>query len=281
MQFIYAIILGIIEGITEFLPISSTGHLILFGRWLPLEPKEFANAFMIIIQLGAILSVIVLYWNRLNPFKLNLATGQTNLKGRLSDAWDNRDKSILRLWAKVIIAVLPAAVLGFLLDDWIDAKLFSWKVVVAMLIVWGTIIIAIEKKNPTPVWIPKVSNISYKMAFVIGLFQCLAMVPGTSRSAATVMGGILLGVSRTAAAEFSFFLAIPTMLGATLLKLIKLGSGFSFVQWMVILVGFLVSFLVAYLVIKKFMEYIKSHDFIPFGIYRIILGIIILIFSIV
>lgn len=276
MQFIYAIILGIIEGLTEFLPVSSTGHLILVEKIFSLEPPEFARAFMVIIQLGAILSVVVIYWSRLWPFHKKDWQGE-GLKQKFQNLWTYREAPITRLWLKIIVGVLPAGILGFLLDDWIDAHLFSWKVVAIMLIVWGVIIILVERKNPTPTWVHHVNQISFRMALAIGIWQCLAMIPGTSRSAATIMGAMIMGVSRTAAAEFTFFLAIPTMLGATILKLAKLGTTFTGVEWLTLAIGFIVSFVVAYLVIKKFMDYIKQHDFQVFGYYRIILGTVVIL----
>lgn len=280
MDFIKAIILGIIEGMTEFLPVSSTGHLILAEKLIPLTPASFSNAFMVIIQLGAILAVVALYWQRLYPFSKQRALAlQEEADEEVSTAkalWNTRDLRTMKLWKKVIVGVIPAGVLGFLFDDYIDAKLFKWQVVVAMLIIWGVIIIVIERRNKKP-WVHYVDQLSYRMAFAIGLWQCLAMVPGTSRSAATVMGAVLMGVSRTAAAEFSFFLAIPTMFGATLLKIVKIGMSFSLTQWLIILVGFIVSFIVAMLVIRKFMSYIKEHTFIPFGYYRIALAIVVTI----
>lgn len=280
MEFLKVILLGIVEGVTEFLPISSTGHLILVSEILKLHSKSFENAFSVIIQLGAILAVLLLYWRKLNPLakeKLseNLIENKTELS--LSDRWQLRDRKTMRLIAKIIIGFLPAAVLGFLFDDLIDKYLFSPTVVAITLIVYGFVIIIMENKKKNNFKYEDIDEIKVKDALKIGFFQCLAMVPGTSRSAATIIGGMALGCNRTTAAEFSFFLAIPTMLGATTLKIIKNGVGFSLYEWSLILVGFIVSFIVAYAVITKFMGYIQKHDFKVFGIYRIVLGVVVMV----
>lgn len=274
------LILGIVEGLTEFLPISSTGHLILFGKFIELSPKEFSNAFFVIIQLGAILSVLYLYFNDLNPigkYKIQEKVGDKYKSLSLKDKWELRDMPTMRLLAKIIIGFLPAAVLGFLFDDLIDKYLFNEVTVAIALIFYGIIIILMEKKNKDSNFkYSDLDDISLKTAFFIGVFQCLAMVPGTSRSAATIIGAMLLGCSRTSAAKFSFYLAIPTMLGATALKVIKIGISFSLLQWFLIIVGGIVSYIVALIVIKKFLSYIRNNDFTYFGIYRIILGILVL-----
>lgn len=274
------LILGIVEGLTEFLPISSTGHLILFGKFIELSPKEFSNAFFVIIQLGAILSVLYLYFNDLNPigkYKIQEKVGDKYKSLSLKDKWKLRDMPTMRLLAKIIIGFLPAAVLGFLFDDLIDKYLFNEVTVSIALIFYGIIIILMEKKNKDSNFkYNDLDDISLKTAFFIGVFQCLAMVPGTSRSAATIIGAMLLGCSRTSAAKFSFYLAIPTMLGATALKVIKIGISFSLWQWSLIIVGGIVSYIVALIVIKKFLSYIRNNDFTYFGIYRIILGILVL-----
>ena len=274
------LILGIVEGLTEFLPISSTGHLILFGKFIELSPKEFSNAFFVIIQLGAILSVLYLYFNDLNPigkYKIQEKVGDKYKSLSLKDKWKLRDMPTMRLLAKIIIGFLPAAVLGFLFDDLIDNYLFNEVTVSIALIFYGIIIILMEKKNKDSNFkYNDLDDISLKTAFFIGVFQCLAMVPGTSRSAATIIGAMLLGCSRTSAAKFSFYLAIPTMLGATALKVIKIGISFSLWQWFLIIVGGIVSYIVALIVIKKFLSYIRNNDFTYFGIYRIILGILVL-----
>lgn len=274
------LILGIVEGLTEFLPISSTGHLILFGKFIELSPKEFSNAFFVIIQLGAILSVLYLYFNDLNPigkYKIQEKVGDKYKSLSLKDKWKLRDMPTMRLLAKIIIGFLPAAVLGFLFDDLIDKYLFNEVAVSIALIFYGIIIILMEKKNKDSNFkYNDLDDISLKTAFFIGVFQCLAMVPGTSRSAATIIGAMLLGCSRTSAAKFSFYLAIPTMLGATALKVIKIGISFGLWQWFLIIVGGIVSYIVALIVIKKFLSYIRNNDFTYFGIYRIILGILVL-----
>ncbi len=264
MEFILilkAVLLGIVEGITEFLPISSTGHMILADEFIKLSSdKSFTTAFEIIIQLGAILSVVVIYFNKLWPFSGN----------------SEEKKAKWLLWAKVIVAVLPAVILGFGFHKVIEEKLFNPLTVASALIFYGIVIIIMEtfrKKSPA---ITDVADVTFKIALLIGLFQCLAMMPGTSRSAATIIGALLLGLSRPAAAEFSFFLAIPTMAGASLLKIVKNGLSFNAGQWGIIAIGFVVSFLVAWLVIKLFINYIQKHDFKVFGYYRIILGIIVL-----
>lgn len=287
IDFIKVLILSIVEGVTEFLPVSSTGHLILVNQFVKLEPEGFSNAFNIIIQLGAILSVVVIYFKRLNPWdrekteryfprnydKLN---GQSRFYFRLT----HPDKKTIELWKRVIVGILPAMVLGLLFDDFIDEHLFNPMVVATMLLVWGLIIIFVEKRNKKDKGFrhDNIAMVSYKTVLAIGFFQTLAMIPGTSRSAATIMGAMILGLSRSAAAEFSFFLAIPTMLGATFLKVVKNFGGFTAYQWLLIFLGMVLSFLVAYFVIKKFMAYIRNNDFIPFGIYRIILAIIVFVY---
>ena len=282
VDFIKVLILSLVEGITEFLPVSSTGHLILVNQFVKLEPEGFSNAFNVIIQLGAILSVVVLYFERLNPWtksKIRLPKNYEELN-RQSKAYfilSHPDKKTINLWFKVIVGVLPAMVLGLLFDDLIDQYLFNPMTVAAMLLLWGLIIILIEKKNKNTKY-ESLADLPYTTALLIGFFQCLAMVPGTSRSAATIIGAMILGLSRSAAAEFSFFLAIPTMLGATLLKLVKNLGGFSGNQWCLILIGMVLSFIIAFVVIKKFLAYVKKHDFIPFGIYRIVLAVVVFVY---
>ncbi|MDD7463209.1 MAG: undecaprenyl-diphosphate phosphatase [Anaerococcus sp.] len=287
LDILKVLILSIVEGVTEFLPVSSTGHLILVNEFVKLQPEGFANAFSVVIQLGAIISVVVLYFARLNPWDREKTEkyfpkkyDKLNKQSRFYFRLTHPDPSTMELWKRVIVGILPAMVLGLLFDDLIDQYLFSPMVVATMLLVWGLIIIFVEKKNKASkkAKIDNINMVSYKTILLIGFFQTLAMVPGTSRSAATIIGGMVLGLSRSAAAEFSFFLAIPTMFGATLLKVVKNFGGFTGYQWGLILLGSILSFLVAYVVIKKFMAYIKKHDFIPFGIYRIILSIIVFIY---
>ena len=292
LDIVKVIILSVVEGITEFLPISSTGHLILVNQFIGLKPQEFANAFMVVIQLGAILAVVAIYFEKLNPF------GKSKLKyGKYPNAieemhgykkivnkvyyWFNNNKTV-SLWMKIIVAAIPAAVLGLLFDDYIDSLLFYPIPVGIALIVYGIIIIIMEKRNEQldSFKTNDVFNVSYQTALFIGFFQVLAMWPGTSRSAATIIGAMILGLNRKSAADFSFFLAIPTMFGATLLKLIKI-SGLTLTQWSLISLGVVLSFYVAYVVIKKFLSYIQKHDFKVFGYYRVVLGIVVLLYFLV
>lgn len=290
LDLIKVFILSIVEGVTEFLPVSSTGHLILVNEFVKLEPEKFANAFNVIIQLGAILSVVVLYFRKLNPWDFEktqkyFPKNYENLNGQSKVYYRliHPHKETMDLWKRVIIGVIPAGVLGLLLDDIIDAYLFNPMVVALMLFLWGIGIILLEKKNKNEnkERIDNLSLISYKTAFFIGCFQVLAMIPGTSRSAATIIGAMILGLSRSASAEFSFFLAIPTMLGATLLKVIKNVSGFSGYEWILIIIGMILSFIVAYIVIKKFISYVQKNDFIIFGKYRIGLAIIVFLYFLI
>lgn len=284
IDIIKVVILSIVEGLTEFLPISSTGHLIIIDRFLKLSPKAFSNAFSVIIQLGAILSVVYLYFDDLNPIaksKLVPRLGEENFKVMsLKEKFKFRDLKTMRLLAKIIVGFLPAAVLGFLFDDLIDKYLFNEITVSVALIFYGIIIIIIESvyKNKAFKY-ETIDDIDMKTIILIGFFQCLAMVPGTSRSAATIIGAMLLGASRTSAAKFSFYLAIPTMLGASALKVLKIGLSFSIWQWFLILLGSVLSFIVALIVIRKFISYIRNNDFRYFGVYRIILGILVLSIS--
>ena len=256
-----AVILGIIEGITEFLPISSTGHLIIAEKFINLSQNpSFVASFQVIIQLGAILSILVLFWKKLFPF------GQG----------EEHCKKTLNLWLLVIVGVIPAAILGFLFDDFIEEKLFSPLIVADALVFYGIILILVENRKKPQIKIADVNLIPIKFAIAIGFFQCLAMVPGTSRSAATIIGGLLLGLSRAAAAEFSFFLAIPTMFGASLLKIVKNGLSFTSFEIVLIAVGFVVSFVSAFAVVKFLMCYISKNDFTVFGYYRIILGVVVM-----
>lgn len=262
---IKTIILGIIEGITEWLPISSTGHLILADEFIKMNMSDaFMEMFNVVIQLGAIMAVVVLYFHKLNPF---------------SPRKNRKEKGdTIILWTKVVLAVVPAAVIGILMDDWLDAHLYNPPVVAAMLIIYGILFIIIENKNKKNRRRPMddLERLSYPMAFVIGIFQVLALIPGTSRSGATILGGILIGCSRTVATEFSFFLGIPVMFGASLLKILKFGFHFTMVEATVLITGMLVSFLVSIIAIKFLLGYIKKNDFKAFGVYRIILGILVI-----
>ena len=269
IEILKAILFGIVEGITEWLPVSSTGHLILLDEVIRLDvTPEFYEMFQVVIQLGAILAVILLFFHKLWPFSPKKT--------------EQERKNTWLLWFKVIVAVLPSAVLGLLLDDWLDAHLYTFPVVGLMLIVYGVGFILIERRNGKRVaGIADVHAIDYKTALLIGAFQCLALIPGTSRSGATILGALVLGVSRAAGAEFSFFLAIPTMLGASALKLVKYlleGMVPSGLEIGILLTGCVVSFLVSVLVIRVLMDFVRKRSFAPFGIYRIALGAAVLIY---
>lgn len=269
LELLKAVLFGIVEGITEWLPISSTGHMILLDQLVKLKvSEEFYEMFQVVIQLGAILAVVLLFFHKLNPFSPKKSPKARN------QTW--------QLWFKVVAAVIPSAVLGLLLDDWMEAHLYNYVVVAIALIVYGVAFLYLEQGNGRIApRIKSVHAIDYKTALLIGAFQCLSLIPGTSRSGSTILGAILLGVGRSAGAEFSFFLAIPTMVGASGLKLVKfLASGVSVtgVEIGVLVVGCLVSFLVSFLVIKALMDYVRNHSFRVFGIYRIALGIVVLIY---
>ncbi len=255
-----AIILGIVEGITEFLPISSTGHLILVNRLVGFT-GSFANMFDIIIQLGAILSVVVYFWWRINPFSSRKTTEEK------TETWD--------LWKKTMVAVIPALLIGGTISKVVEDALFNPLTVAVALVIGGFIIIMVENRDKLNT-INSIASLNYKTAFFIGLIQCLAMIPGTSRSAATIIGAMLLGTSRSVAAEFSFFLAIPTMIAASAYSFLKANASLSTSEWQILSVGFVVSFLVAWAVIAAFMNYIRKRDFKPFGYYRIIVGLAVL-----
>ncbi len=269
IEILKSILYGIVEGITEWLPISSTGHMILLEEIMPMNVSEsFWSMFLVVIQLGAILAVVVLYWNKIFPFKKNKEGKNTSVK------------SIWILWSKILVATIPAAIIGLALDDWIDAHLYNGFVVAVMLILVGVAFIYIENRNkdmrPS---VNSLSALSYKDALIIGLFQVVAAVlPGTSRSGATIIGGLMIGVSRAVAAEFTFFLAIPVMFGASLLKLVKFGFAFSVLEFFILVIGMVVAFVVSIFVIRFLMSYIKKHDFKVFGWYRIVLGAFVLIF---
>lgn len=259
------VILGIVEGITEWLPISSTGHLILVDEFINLNVSGvFKEMFDVVIQLGAIMAVVVLYFHKLNPLSPKKNRAQKH--------------DTMVLWYKVIIAVLPAAVIGILFDDAIHDRFFNPMVVAATLIIYGILFIVIENHNERSRRreMNSLKGLTYRMAFIIGVFQVLSLIPGTSRSGATIVGGILIGCSRTVAAEFSFFLGIPVMFGASLLKIVKFGFAFTGTELIVLAVGMIVSFLVSIVAIKFLMGYVKRHDFKAFGVYRIILGVLVI-----
>lgn len=269
LEIIKAIILGIVEGVTEWLPVSSTGHMILVDEFLKLNvSKEFMEMFLVVIQLGAILAVILLYWKKIFPFNF--------------DNGVKVEKDTIIMWVKILIACVPAAIVGLLWDDYLNALFYNPTTVAIMLILFGILFIVIENynkgKNPK---INSLTEITYTVAVMIGLFQLIAAVfPGTSRSGATIVGALLIGVSRTVATEFTFFLAIPVMLGASALKLVKFGLKTGFVmtgsELTILLVGMIVAFIVSILAIKFLMSYIKNNDFKVFGWYRIVLGILVL-----
>ena len=266
-EILKAILFGIVEGVTEWLPVSSTGHMILLDEFIHLNVSEaFYEMFQVVIQLGAILAVILLFFHKLNPFSPQKSEAQKK------DTW--------QLWFKVIVAVLPAAVLGVLLDDWMDEHLYNYVVVAITLVLYGVAFILMEKRNENRTMkVTNVYEIDYRTAVLIGCFQCLSLVPGTSRSGSTILGAILLGVSRPVGAEFSFFLAIPVMLGASALKVLKFlleGVSATGLEISVLLVGCVVSFIVSVLVIKALMEYVRKRSFSVFGVYRIVLGALVL-----
>ena len=266
IEVIKAIILGIVEGITEWLPISSTGHMILVEEFIKFDASEvFMEMFRVVIQLGAIMAVVLLYFHKLNP----LAPSKT-LKQK---------KDTMEIWFKVIIGVLPAAVLGILFDDWFDENFYNYQTVAVTLIIYGILFIIIENKNKRkPAKIRSFKELSYKTALAIGFFQVLSLVPGTSRSGATILGAIILGTSRNIAAEYSFFLSIPVMFGASVLKLAKFGIEFTNLELTVLLTGMIVAFIVSLIAIRFLIRYIKNNDFKAFGWYRIILGILVLVY---
>ncbi|MDF2871993.1 MAG: uppP [Anaerocolumna sp.] len=271
LEILKVIFYGIVEGITEWLPISSTGHMILVEKVMPLNvSSEFMEMFRVVIQLGAIFAVLVLYWNKIFPFQLK-----------------DKNKSIIKMdimnmWFKIVVAIIPAGVIGTLWDDDIDRMFYNYVTVAVTLIIYGILFIFIENRNKRGNFkITSLHQITYQTAIIIGLFQVLALIPGTSRSGATILGAILIGVSREIAAEFTFFLAIPVMFGASLIKMLKFGFDFSGNEILVLVLGMLSAFVVSIIAIKFLMGYIKKHDFKAFGIYRIVLGILVLAYFLV
>ncbi|MBE5988346.1 undecaprenyl-diphosphatase [Lacrimispora xylanisolvens] len=266
IEILKVIVLGIVEGFTEWLPISSTGHMILVDEIIHLnQPDSYKNMFLVVIQLGAILAVVVLYFDRLNPFSPRKKAAQK--------------KATFILWSKIILACLPAAVIGILVDDILDKYLMNGYVVAATLIIYGVLFLVIENRNKYRNFeVQKVGEISYQTALYIGLFQLLSLIPGTSRSGSTILGAMILGCSRAASAEFSFFLGIPVMFGASLLKIVKFGFNFSGAQVFYLILGMVVAFAVSVYAIKFLMGYIRQHDFKFFGYYRIVLGAIVLLY---
>ncbi|WP_075877174.1 undecaprenyl-diphosphate phosphatase [Merdibacter massiliensis] len=272
IELIKSILYGIVEGITEWLPISSTGHMILLEEIMPMKVSEhFWEMFLVVVQLGAILAVVLLYWKKLFPF---------NFK--------NKNRPFLRydifvLWFKILVACIPAAVVGLLFDDWLNEHLYNSIVVAIMLILVGIAFILLESRNRYQrSRVTALSQITYRDALIIGFFQLIAAIfPGTSRSGATILGALMIGISRTVAAEFTFFLAIPVMFGASLLKLVKFGFAFSTMEFLILLIGMLTAFIVSVIVIRFLMAYIKKHDFKIFGYYRIVLGVIVLLYFLI
>lgn len=268
LELLKVVVLGIVEGITEWLPISSTGHMILVERLLKLNvTPEFFSMFEVVIQLGAIMAVVVLYFHKLNPF----SPGKSVKEKR--HTWN--------MWWKVIAAVIPSVLIGLPFDDFIDEHLHGYVTIAVMLIVYGVLFIVVETYNKDKTAkINSIKELSYKTAFIIGLFQALSIIPGTSRSGATIIGAVIIGCSREMAAEFSFFMAIPTMFGASALKIVKYiasGMAFSATDWLLLLVGMFVAFIVSVIAIKCLLQYIKKNDFKVFGYYRIVLGIVVLV----
>lgn len=262
-EILKATVLGIIQGITEWLPISSTGHMILADEFFPLGlGEDFKNMFLVVVQFGSILAVLALYFHKLNPFSPR------------KNAQEKKDTFLL--WSKVLVGVIPAAVIGLLFEDLIDTYLYNPYTVATTLIVYGILFLVLESRNKKP-QITEFSQLSYKTAFLIGAFQVLALIPGTSRSGSTILGAMSLGTSRSIAAEYSFFLAVPVMLGASGLKLLKFGAMTS-PQLVVLLVGMVVAFLVSIVAIKFLMRFIQKHDFKAFGYYRIVLGVLVVLY---
>ena len=271
MELLKAVLFGIVEGVTEWLPISSTGHLILLNEFITLNVSDaFRSMFDVVIQLGAILAVIVLFFHKLNPFSPQKSEGEK--------------KQTWQLWFKVVAAIIPSGIVGVLFDDWMEAHFHNATVVAIALIVYGVAFILVERRNARRVGgktVEDVYAIDYKTALLIGCFQCLSLIPGTSRSGSTILGAILIGVGRSAGAEFSFFMAIPTMLGASAIKGLKFllsGVSATCTEIGVLIVGCVVSFLVSLLVIRGLMEYVRRHSFSAFGVYRIILGVVVLVY---
>jgi len=266
IELLKVIFLGIVEGITEWLPISSTGHMILVDEFIQLQASEaFKEMFLVVIQLGAILAVVLLYFHKLNPF-----SSRKSLEEK---------KETMQIWYKVIVGVIPAGVAGLLFDDWLNEHLYNYWTVAIMLILYGILFILIENRNKgQAARVNSIEELSYRTAFNIGLFQVLSLIPGTSRSGATILGGIILSTSRQIAAEYSFFLSIPVMFGASALKLFKFGFSFTATELIILLTGMIVAFVVSVLAIRFLLTYIKNNDFKAFGWYRIILGLIVIVY---
>ena len=271
LEILKTILIGIVQGVTEWLPVSSTGHMILLDELIHLNVSDsFMEMFRVVIQLGSILAVLVLYFRRLNPFAPSKTSAQKNA------TW--------QLWFKVVVAVIPSAVLGLLLDDWFDAHFYNGFVVALMLILYGVAFLWLDKKSQKTGLMTDTQGISYKTAFLVGCFQVLSLIPGTSRSGSTIIGGLLCGLSRPVAAEFSFFMAIPTMAGASGLKLLKFileGASISGMEIAILITGCAVAFVVSLAAIRALMDYVRRHTFRVFGVYRIILGAVVLLAALI
>ncbi len=272
LEILKAVLFGIVEGITEWLPVSSTGHIILLDEFIQLKASaEFKSMFDVVIQLGAILAVIVIFFNKLNPFDPKKSPA--------------KKKATWELWFKVCAAIVPSGVIGILFDDWMELHLHKGIPVAIALIVYGVAFILVEKRNEgKEARIKRVWDIDWRTALLIGAFQCLSLIPGTSRSGSTILGAILLGVGRSAGSEFSFFMAVPTMLGASAIKLLKFlvsGAAFGFGELMILLVGTVVSFIVSMVAIRALMNYVRKHSFSAFGWYRIVLGAVVLVYFVI
>ncbi len=281
VEIIKAVLFGMLEGVTEWLPISSTGHLILLNEFIKLDvSREFYEMFQVVIQLGAIMAVVVLFFNKIFPFKL---ISPDNSQNKSSKSKISVDKDIMVLWCKIIVSCLPAAVVGVLFDDIFERYFYNHICVSIALIFFGVAFVVIEKvnRNTAKEKIDSLKMISFKMAIIIGLFQLIAAIfPGTSRSGATILGALLIGVSRVIAAEYTFYLAIPVMVGASLLKIIKFGFNFSAHEGIILAIGVITAFMTSILVIRFLMKFIKNHDFTGFGVYRIVLGAAVIIYFI-
>ena len=270
LEFLKVILLGIIEGITEWLPVSSTGHMILLEEVLRLNvTEEFWSMFLVVIQLGAILAVVVLFFQRLWPFH------RTDV--RETGVFRVLDRDKFTMWCKILVSCVPAIIIGLPLDDWLEEHFYNYPTVAAMLIIYGILFIVVENRNAGKLAkVRDIGDITWKMALLIGVFQVLALIPGTSRSGATILGGLLLGMSRKTASEYTFFLAVPVMIGASLLKLVKFGFHFTGYEAALLILGMVTAFVVSVVVIRFLLQYIRKHDFKIFGYYRIVLGVVVL-----
>ena len=292
IEFLKSFLFGIVEGITEWLPVSSTGHMIILDELIKLNvSKEFLEVFLVVIQLGAILAVVVLYWNKLWPFYIKKLPRRTQMAIAKKPKWAQVilnfverfcDKEKWVLWFKIVVACLPTIVIALPFDDFIEEHFNNYVVVAIALIVYGVLFIIVENYNKSrEPQCTSLEDLSFKTAFLIGCFQVLSVIPGTSRSGSTIIGGILVGTSRTVAAEFTFFLGIPVMFGASILKVIKFGFHYTAIEVVILLVGCLVAFFVSVFAIKFLMGYIKKHDFKAFGYYRIVLGVLVLLYFLI